>query len=94
VLKLPVTLSAAAAGEVKVEYATADGSATSTAPGDYASKTGTVTFDAGQTERFVNITINGDVAPEPDETFTVTLSAPSGAAIVDGAGVGPITDDD
>ena len=35
-----------------------------------------------------------DGMPESEETFTVELSAPSGATIADGTGVGTITDDD
>jgi len=38
--------------------------------------------------------VNGDVANEPDETFTVNLSNPTGATIADGQGLGTIGNDD
>jgi hypothetical protein len=87
-----VTLSAAAAGAVTVNYATANGSAT--AGSDYAATSGTLTFSAGQTSKTVAVTINGDATVEPDETFSVNLSAASGATIADAQGAGTITNDD
>jgi hypothetical protein len=42
----------------------------------------------------VAIAVNGDLVDEDDETFTVTLTSASGAAIVDGVATGTITDDD
>ena len=40
------------------------------------------------------VTINGDTAVEPGETFTVTLAQASGATIRDGQGVATISNDD
>jgi hypothetical protein len=77
---------------VTVNYATADGTATS--PADYAATSGTVTFAPGERTKHLAVQIAGDNVNEADETFTVNLSSPSGAAIVDGAGVGTILDDD
>jgi hypothetical protein len=87
-----VTLSAAAASAVTVNYATADG--TATAGSDYATASGTLTFVAGQTTRTVSVTINGDVAVEPNETFAVNLSAASGATLADASGQGTLVNDD
>ena len=87
-----VTLSAASASTVTVAYATAD--QTATAGSDYVSASGTVTFTPGQTTKPINITVNGDVTPEPDETLLVNLSAPTNATILDGQGVGTIKNDD
>ena len=42
---------------------------------------GTLTFAAGETEKPIQISIVGDEMPEPDETFTVTLSEPVNATI-------------
>src|SRR6185295_2925256 len=42
----------------------------------------------------VNVTINGDVNMEPDETFFVDLSAPINGVIGDAQGMGTITNDD
>src|SRR5205814_2262215 len=52
------------------------------------------TFPAGTTTQDITVTVKGDTLDEANETFNVTLSAPSGAAIADGTGVGTITDDD
>ena len=38
--------------------------------------TGTVTFVAGEASKMVTVNVKGDTVVEPDETFTVTLSAP------------------
>jgi hypothetical protein len=83
------------AGEtVTINYATADGSATLLA-GDYVTAAGVLTFDAGETTKPVDVTINGDTTDEVDETFNVTLSTPSlGTEISDDTGVGTIDDDD
>lgn len=77
---------------VTVHYATADG--TATAPADYQAASGDVTFAPGETAKPVTVLVNPDTVDEPDETFTVNLSAPSGAGLVDPVGVGTIVDDD
>ncbi|MGK2857350.1 MAG: beta strand repeat-containing protein, partial [Thermoanaerobaculia bacterium] len=87
-----VTLSNPSAQMTTVDFATADG--TATAGSDYATTSGTVTFLPGDTSEQVVVQVNGDVTNEPDETFFVNLSLPSGAAIVDGQGLGTITNDD
>jgi parallel beta-helix repeat protein len=87
-----VTLSAAAAQNVTVAYATANG--TATAPSDYTAASGTVTFTPGQTTRSVAVSVLGDTVLEPNETFTVSLSAPSGATVADGQATGTIQNDD
>jgi hypothetical protein len=87
-----VTLSSASLSSVTVSYATSDG--TATAPGDYTVTTGTLTFSPGETSKTITVPVAGDTVPEPDETFNADLSAPSGATISDGHGVGTIVDDD
>jgi hypothetical protein len=42
----------------------------------------------------VTVTVNGDVQVEPNETFFVRLTSPSGATLGDAEGGGTITDDD
>jgi len=42
----------------------------------------------------VPVVVRGDADEEPNETFLVQLSNPSGAVIADGQGVGTISDDD
>ena len=87
-----VSMNVPSGRAASVGYATADG--TATAPGDYTSASGTLNFAAGQTTRTFTVNVNGDVTDELDETFTVTLSTPVNATILDGQGVGTITDDD
>ncbi len=87
-----VTLSAASGKTVTFDWATSAGSAT--AGTDYFAASGSKTVAAGLTTTTVGITVNGDVADEPDETFGITLSNPGNATIADGSGSGTITDDD
>jgi hypothetical protein len=75
-----------------VAYATADG--TATAPSDYQSTSGTLSFGTGETQKSVTVPVVGDTVVEPDETFVVNLSSPTHATIGDGQGVGTITNDD
>ena len=85
-------LSTASAAPVTVAYATSGG--TATAGADYVATAGTLRFDPGATTQTVHVDIIGDTVDEPDETFTLTLSNPSGASISTGAAVGTIVDDD
>jgi hypothetical protein len=87
-----VTLSTASGSNVTVNYATADN--TAVAPGDYISKSGTLTFTAGQTSKTITVSTINDALDEDTETFYVNLSGASGATISDGQGVGTINDND
>ena len=88
-----VTRTGATAGTSSSRWATANG--TATAGSDFvAVAPTTITFAAGETTKTVSVTVNGDMAIESNETFTVKLSAPSGATLVDDTGVGTITNDD
>ena len=87
-----VTLSEISAQAVTANYATANGSAI--APGDYITKTGTVTIPAGQTRGIINIQTVGETLHELDESFFVNLSAPTNATITDTQGRGIIIDND
>ena len=57
-------------------------------------QTGTLSFTAGQTSKTISVTVNGDTTVEPNETFLVNLSSPSGATLADAQGQGTITNDD
>ncbi|MFN6009743.1 MAG: Calx-beta domain-containing protein, partial [Microcystis sp.] len=87
-----VTLSTTSTQTITVNYATADD--TATAGSDYTAKTGTLTFTPGQISQDIIISVNGDTAIEPDETFLINLSNPSNALITDNQGLGTITNDD
>jgi hypothetical protein len=88
-----VSLSAEYSGVVSVNYATANGTATS-ASGDYVATSGTVTFQTGTTSQTVTVVVNGDARDENDETVNVNLSGAVNATIADSRGVGRILDDD
>ena len=91
-LKFTVTLAATSGRQVKVDYGTADG--TATAPSDYAVASGTMTFQPGQTAKTVTINSVDDGAIEPNETFAVNLSNPVNATLGDGSGTGTIRNND
>jgi len=95
-----VSLSAPAGpGGVTFDIATADGTATDDNPGsednDYVpiALTGQ-TIPAGSSTYTFNVTVNGDTAFEPNETFFVNLTNVTGANVTDGQGQGTITNDD
>lgn len=87
-----IALSAVSGRAVSVAYATADGSAT--AGQDYVARSGTVTIAAGATTASVGVPLVDDAADEPDETFTLGLSAPSAATLGDATGTATIADND
>jgi Calx-beta domain/Right handed beta helix region len=87
-----VSLSAPSAHPVYVKYATAPG--TAAAAIDYLTTSGTLTFAPGTSAKTLAVTVKGDATIEPDETFSVNLSAPEGAVLADAQGVGTIHNDD
>jgi hypothetical protein len=86
-----VTKIGATALSSGVEFATADNSAASL---DYAANTGTLTFAPAEDSKTITVLINGDMTYEDNETFFVNLSNANNATIVDGQGLGTITNDD
>lgn len=87
-----VTLSPSSTTAVTVQYATAND--TATAGSDYTAASGTLTFNPGETEKQINISVSGDTDDELDETFIVQLSNPTNADLLDATAVGVIIDDD
>ena len=87
-----VTLTGTRTGEVTVDYATSDGSADEDS--DYTAASGTLTFASNESSKTISVQTTEDTTQEETETFTVTLSSPSGATIEDGSATGTITDDD
>ena len=90
-----IALDNATTSGVMVQYATADGTATS--PDDYEATSTTATIPANQTSTSVQVRIVADSLDEPDETFTVALSSSSaGTQIsgINGTSTVTITDDD
>ena len=87
-----VSLSTVSGRSVSIDYASADVSAT--AGEDYSSVAGAVTFAPGDTTEQVTVQVSGDVLDEFDETFTIELSNPAGAVILDDSATVTIVDDD
>src|SRR5207247_1149249 len=87
-----VTLSAAAAAPVTVNFATRNNSAVSGA--DYTARTGTLTFAPGTTTQTVTVMVTGDSAPESTEQFFVDLSGAVNASIDNATGTGRMLDND
>ncbi len=87
-----VSLSAASSQPVTVAYQTADG--TASAPADYASASGTVSFAPGETAKTFTVAVVGDTVKETSETFFVQLSNVVGATLADASGRCVIRDND
>jgi Ca2+-binding RTX toxin-like protein len=87
-----VVLNAAASSVVTVAYALQEGTGSATA--DYGIVTGTLTFTIGQTSQTITIPVVDDALDEVNETFSLLLSSPTNATILDGTGVATIADDD
>ena len=80
-ITITVTRTGGADGAVSVSYATANG--TATAPADYGAAAGTLNWADGDTApKTFMVTIVDDATPEPDETFSVSLSGPQGGAVL------------
>ena len=92
-MSFTVELGAASGKTVTVAYATSDG--TARAGTDYTERSGTLTFRPGEARtRVIAVPILPDRLDEEDEDFTVTLSAPTNAALGAAAATGTIEDDD
>ncbi len=87
-----VELSGKRSSAVSVRYATSDGSATAGA--DYVAASGVVRFEAGETVRTVRVAVLEDSHDEGEETMTLALSRPFGAAVPDGTATGTIVNTD
>jgi len=67
-----VSLSAASSEEIRVDYVTADDTAT-VADNDYTAASGTLVFQPGETSKTITVLVTGDTKVEPDEQFVVQL---------------------
>jgi outer membrane protein assembly factor BamB len=86
-----VRLSAQSQGTVRVNYATANG--TAKASKDYRAKRGTLTFEPGETTKTIAVDIRVDRRNEPNETFFVNLTG-ANTIITDWQGKATIIDND
>src|SRR5207247_2589143 len=89
-----VRVSNASYQTITVNAATANATAT-TADSDYAAVGSTpLTFTPNTTTQHFHVLVNGDTKYELNETFFVNLSGETNATILDGQGLGTITNDD
>ena len=72
-----VSLSPATSGTVTVKYSTVD--VTAESPSDYQGRTGTLTFQPGETSKIISIPIVDDAVNDSGETFEVLLHDAKGA---------------
>ncbi|WEK46398.1 MAG: Calx-beta domain-containing protein [Candidatus Andeanibacterium colombiense] len=88
-----VTRAGVTTGSTSVNYATSN--VTATAGSDYTATSGTLTFAAGETTKTITVNTINDSLAEADETLNVTLSSPTGGAVLtDALGVGTIESDE
>jgi hypothetical protein len=98
--RVPVTLSAPSATPVTVAYTTFDPPPTiewaATSGADFVPTAGTLTFDPGETDATIELTVVGDTEPEGLEMALVGLTDPVGATLGGFGGIGGvvISDDD
>ncbi|RDJ39194.1 MAG: HYR domain-containing protein [Crenarchaeota archaeon] len=92
-----VTINDTSIIPIDILFETADDSAT-VANNDYASNSGTITINPGETTATIPVTVNGDTDVEPDESFFVNLlnldNPAQNLAFADTQGVGTIQNDD
>ena len=87
-----VTKTGQATASLTVNYATAIGTATTL---DFTAISGTLTFAANETVKYVSVATKTDTLTESDEVFYVNLSLPSaGSSITDNQGVATILDNE
>lgn len=94
-IAISVTRTNGAAGAVSVNYATANGTATSGS--DYTAASGTLNWTSGDSaNKSFNVSVTNDGAAESNETFTTTLSSPGGGATLGSPNPATVTivDDD
>jgi hypothetical protein len=85
-----VTRTGSLSGSLTVNWTTADDTATA-ANSDYVAASGQITFATGEATKTIPVTVNGDNAVEPSETFKLILTPVGGTAIM---GLATILTDD
>ena len=89
-LEFAVTASGAAAREMRVDYATMDG--TAIAGQDYTEATGTLVFAVGEVSQSIRVAVAEDTQTEGLETLTVVLGNTENATLADAEATGTISD--
>jgi hypothetical protein len=94
VFTFTISLSNAYDQAVTMSYQTVNGTAT-TANKDYVAKSGTITFNPGETTKTITIVVTGDNTREADELFYVDLFGnSSNSQFTKNRGIGTILNDD
>ncbi|ETW14211.1 Na-Ca exchanger/integrin-beta4 [Roseivivax marinus] len=75
IARFEVTLSRPSTATLNFDYATRNESAV--AGQDYAARSGTLTFEPGQTQAVVDVPVNGDTASEVTEFFSLVVTPTS-----------------
>ncbi|MEA3010622.1 MAG: hypothetical protein QOJ91_2314 [Sphingomonadales bacterium] len=75
-----VTKTGTATGSCGVDYASANG--TAAAGSDYAAISGTLPFTTGQSTRTISLPTTDDTTAESAETLSMSVSAPTGGAVL------------
>ncbi|MEB3342084.1 Calx-beta domain-containing protein [Okeania sp.] len=88
----PVTLDNPSNQIITVEYTTIN--ETAKVNQDYKLTKGTLTFQPGETQQTIPVTILGDKRDENNETFKLALSRPQNAELQDKQAIGTIVDND
>ncbi|MEB3190360.1 MAG: glycosyl hydrolase family 18 protein [Snowella sp.] len=83
-----VSLSAASTQTVQVGYSTQNGTALSGS--DYTAVSGTLSFAPGETSKTIAVNVLNDAIAEGNETFSLNLTAPVNATILDNQGIATI----
>ena len=93
-LGFTLTLNRAASATLTVDYATAAGGAQ--AGTDYTAASGTLTFQAGESSKTIEVAVLDDAHDEGEETLTLTLtlSNPSAGRLTDREATGTIKNRD
>ncbi len=90
--RFTVSLSEASNQTVRVNYQTSD--STALAGSDYRTKTGSLTFKPGETDKNVNVVVLADGRTENDEFFWLGILNPTNATVLDPWGLATIVDND
>jgi chitinase len=81
-MRFIIKLSAPAVNPVQVDFALEDGALTPATQGiDYLADSGTLYFDVGQLEQYLDVKIHGDAENETDEILNFVLSNAVGASL-------------
>ena len=91
IAKVPVDLSTTASTSVVVGYSVA---ADTAGAGDFQPATGKLTFTAGQANKQISVTINGDTNPENNEHVSVHITSVTPNAVSGDSGGVTILDND